>query len=396
MSVESFDATLDLTTRGLGLSIVGGTDAPARPDDSAIYISRVNKSGAAVAAGLRVGDRITQVGSFDLTHVSHDEAINIIKEELGSLSITLHVERDPAALDHVEIVRNPSEDAANVDGKSRSVVARKAFKSGDKELSKLAHETLSSDEQHMKESGQYIKAAVFGGLDGIITTFAVVASVAGANLSTGIVIIMGFSNLIADGISMGFGEFVSMQSEKDYVQAERNREEWEYDNGFEGEVKEMVELYMEKGFSKKEAEGIISVMAGHKDFFIDHMMVQELGMMPPDPEESAWKSGLVMFFSFLIFGLIPLLSYLAFSTINFPSNKENALFAIACVLTAVALFALGAIKSKFSTQSWWRSGLWVLLNGTLAAAAAYLIGFGLEALVGGSICDDTTATTTAP
>lgn len=252
----------------------------------------------------------------------------------------------------------------------------------------------------MHEAGQYIKAAVFGGLDGIITTFAVVASVAGANLSTGIVIIMGFSNLIADGISMGFGEFVSMQSEKDYVQAERNREEWEYENGFEGEVKEMVDLYVEKGFSKKEAEGIISVMAGHKDFFIDHMMVQELGMMPPDPEESAWKSGLVMFVSFLIFGLIPLLSYLAFSTINFKTNKADALFAIACVLTAVALFTLGAIKSKFSTQSWWRSGLWVLLNGTLAAAAAYLIGFGLEALVGGDLCNDpdaaTTTTTTAP
>jgi len=154
--------------------------------------------------------------------------------------------------------------------------------------------------------------------------------------------------------------------------------------------------YEEKGFSKKEAEGIISVMAGHKEFFIDHMMVQELGMLPPDPDESAWKSGLVMFLAFLTFGIVPLLSYLAFSTINFKTNRENALFAIACVLTAVALFVLGAVKSKFSTQTWWKSGLWVLLNGTLAAGAAYLIGYGLEQIVGAdtSSCNNDTATTT--
>ena len=155
--------------------------------------------------------------------------------------------------------------------------------------------------------------------------------------------------------------------------------------------------YEEKGFSRKEAEGIISVMAGHKEFFIDHMMVQELGLLPPDPAESAWKSGLVMFLAFLAFGLVPLLSYLAFSTINFKTNRETSLFAIACVLTAVALFILGATKSKFSQQAWWKSGLWVLLNGTLAAGAAYLVGYVLEKIVGETTCPGANDTsTTAP
>lgn len=94
MSGESFDVTLDLSTHGLGLSIVGGTDAPARPDDGAIYISRVDQTGAGFVAGLRIGDRITQVGAVQLTDVKHDEAIAIIKEELGSL---VRVTRAPPA-----------------------------------------------------------------------------------------------------------------------------------------------------------------------------------------------------------------------------------------------------------------------------------------------------------
>jgi len=102
----------------------------------------------------------------------------------------MHIVRDTKALEDVQVVRPAASSTEDVEGQSRSVVARRAYREGDKELSKLAHETLAQGEDHMNEAGQYIKAAVFGGLDGIITTFAVVASVAGANLPTGIVIIM--------------------------------------------------------------------------------------------------------------------------------------------------------------------------------------------------------------
>ena len=73
---------------------------------------------------------------------------------------------------------------------TRSKNAKKAYVARDAELSRLVHELEAAPEQHTKGSGQYIKAAVFGGLDGIVTTFAVVASVTGANLPTGVVIIM--------------------------------------------------------------------------------------------------------------------------------------------------------------------------------------------------------------
>lgn len=111
--------------------------------------------------------------------------------------------------------------------------------------------------------------------------------------------------------------------------------------------------------------------------------------MPVDEDESPAKSGMVMFFAFLIFGLVPLLcmpspgvaysadpklAYLSFSTIDF-DDKATTLFGMSIAFTAVALFVLGAIKSKFSTQSWWYSGLAVLLNGSISAGASYLVGF---------------------
>jgi len=86
--------------------------------------------------------------------------------------------------------------------------AREAYKAGDVAGSKAAHAD-SAAERHQQAHGQYIKSAVFGGLDGIVTTFAVVAGVAGASLSPGIVLIMGFANLVADGLSMAIGDYLS-------------------------------------------------------------------------------------------------------------------------------------------------------------------------------------------
>jgi len=99
----------------------------------------------------------------------------------------------------------------------------------------------SANENH-RRSGEFVKSMVFGAMDGIITTFAVVAGVAGSNLTTGVVLILGFANLFADGISMGLGDFLSEKAEYDYVISEKARELWETQNYLEGEKKEMVEL----------------------------------------------------------------------------------------------------------------------------------------------------------
>eukprot|EP00164_Ancoracysta_twista_P009026 GFYU01013226.1.p1 GENE.GFYU01013226.1~~GFYU01013226.1.p1 ORF type:complete len:317 (-),score=98.30 GFYU01013226.1:153-971(-) len=256
--------------------------------------------------------------------------------------------------------------------------ARDAYAVGDVEASKAAHAAQGAPENH-KSGGGHIKSVVYGGLDGIITTFAVVASIAGAELSAEVVLIMGFANLIADGISMGFGDYLSSEAENSYIKAERRREAWEVENNIEGEIQEMVEIYVEKGIPEEDAIQVMEILSKHKEAFVDIMMVEELGLMPPDEDDSPALSGLITFVSFMVFGVIPLLAYLSTS---WASDNPDTTFMIACFLTAGTLFALGAAKGQFIGEQWWRAGGLMLFNGALAAAAAYLIGWGVSEATG--------------
>jgi len=197
------------------------------------------------------------------------------------------------------------------------------------------------------------------------------------------VLVLGFSNLLADGVSMAFGEFISGDAEQKYATMERKREAWELKCHPEGEIEEMVDLYIEKGFDRGDAESVIKTMSKYTEFFVDHMMTEELKMLPPEPEGEVFKGllsqSMVMFVSFLVYGLVPLLSYICFSTINGVTAED--LFGISCGLTAVALFFLGAYSSRFSKYPWYRQGVFVMVNGATAAAVAYLVGWGVSSAV---------------
>lgn len=249
--------------------------------------------------------------------------------------------------------------------------------SADGEMGTAEEVAPFAKEQH-KKGGDRLKTCLFGGLDGIITTFAVVAGAGGGGLSQGVVLVMGFSSLVADALSMGVGDALSSKSEGEVALRERQREEWEFDNFPEGEVKEMVEIYEAKGLSHTDAELIVTTMAKYPKFFVDIMMRDELGMEPPD-EDSKFdylRSGLYCFTSFLICGSVPLIGYVAFMPLT---NDQDVLFTISCALTMCTLFILGALKSRFTLHTWWRSGLEVLFVGGACAATAYAIGMGVEA-----------------
>jgi len=165
------------------------------------------------------------------------------------------------------------------------------------------------------------------------------------------------------------------------------RERWEFENFAQGEIDEMVEIYKEKGLSGEDATELVNVLAKNKDNFIETMMVEELGMMPPDPSESAVKGGLVTFGAFAVFGLIPLLPYV-FSQIahgNTDNNLQwtNLLFGLACALVAVVLFVLGALTSRFTIHTWYKAGTYMLLLGAVAAGSSYLIGWAVDLVVNG-------------
>jgi len=252
--------------------------------------------------------------------------------------------------------------------------AKDAWKAGDAHASKAAH-SQNSVEHHKTESGQYIKSTIFGGLDGIITTFAVVAGVAGASLSSGVMLILGFANLIADGLSMAIGDYLSTKGEQEYHESERLRELWEVENYPEGEKREMVELYQARGLEKPDAEAMANILSKYKEPWVNVMMVEELGIM--QSAESPLKNAIVTFVSFAFFGFLPLLAFVVSQFV--PAFRPYAL-GTGCVLTAATLFVLGALKTRFTEQSWWKAGLEMMIVGGLAAGAAYLVGILLSGL----------------
>lgn len=145
---------------------------------------------------------------------------------------------------------------------------------------------------------------------------------------------------------MGAGEYLSSKAHKDFVLTEKRREQWEYKNYKEGEIKEMVLLFMQRGMSGGDAELVVKKMAEYEDFFVNLMVTEELGLQLPDEDEMGLlKDGLVMFLSFAIFGTIPLLPFLLGLLHMDISDQTIAILAFGS--TAMALFLLGSIKSTF-------------------------------------------------
>jgi len=256
--------------------------------------------------------------------------------------------------------------------------AREAFEKQDLAASKRAHSSeaiAKAAEPHGGSSHQYIGDMVYGGLDGIVTTFAVVSGVAGAGLGAGVVLILGLANLFADGLSMATGAFLSSKSENEYYERERARERWEVEHFPEGERLELLEIYQTKGYSQEDAEALVRIHSQEPKLWVDEMMVQELGMLPD--ERKPIYSALATFGAFLIAGSVPLLVYLAGLFATVPGDWP---FVASLVLSALALFGLGAAKVLITERNWLRSGLEMLVVGGLAAGVAYLVGYLLQGL----------------
>ena len=239
--------------------------------------------------------------------------------------------------------------------------------------------TKSQFEHHLHEKhggngiASYLKEIVYGGNDGIITTFAVVAGFSGAQaghlggtIPLITVLLFGCANLFADGLSMGLGNFLSIRADQDIYRTEKAKEEYEVEHARENEIAETQYLFEAQGFSKKDASVMTEICAKNPVFWVDFMMKYELGMHDPE-EDSAWKNGCATFLSFIIFGAIPLLPYILFTDLMFH-------FYWSCVFTALALITLGLIRSLLSGQSYVRAVLETLLLGGIAAIVAFLVG----------------------
>ena len=222
----------------------------------------------------------------------------------------------------------------------------------------------------------HLRDFIYGGIDGTVTTFAVVAGVAGARLSAIVVIILGVANLLADGFSMAISNYLATRAEKQERDLARSEEENEIQTNPEGEREEIRQIFALKGFAGAELDRVVDVITSDRRIWVDTMMAEEHGY--GSAEEEPFRAASATFAAFVIVGFIPLSAFIFDSL--FPGVIEQP-FVWSSAMTAVAFFVVGALKSRFVAEGWVKSGFETLGVGGVAAVIAYVIGALLENVV---------------
>ncbi len=236
----------------------------------------------------------------------------------------------------------------------------------------LAHEHSPEAIQRRLELGpkpSYLRDWVFGGIDGAVTTFAVVSGVVGAGLPHTIIIILGVANLVADGFSMAAGNFSATKTEEEELGHIRRIEEHHIDVDPDGEREEIRQIFANKGFEGGDLETAVDIVTSDRDRWVDTMLVEEYGLALE--LRTPTKSAFATFASFVLCGLVPLFPYLV---------GLSKPFEIAIALTALTFFAIGSGRSRWAIIPWWRSGLETLFIGAGAATLAWVVGYLLRNL----------------
>lgn len=210
----------------------------------------------------------------------------------------------------------------------------------------------------------YLRDWIYGGIDGAVTTFAVVSGVVGAELSTRIILILGLANLVGDGFSMAAGNYSGTRAERDELDHLRRVEHRHIDLEPEGEREEVRQIFEGKGFEGDDLDRIVEVISSDRERWVRTMLTEEYGL--PLEIRSPFLAAASTFSAFMLCGTVPLLPYL----LNLRSP-----FLVAIVLTGLVFFVIGCVRSTWSPYRWWKAGLGTLAVGGTAAALAYWIGF---------------------
>jgi VIT1/CCC1 family predicted Fe2+/Mn2+ transporter len=216
----------------------------------------------------------------------------------------------------------------------------------------------------------YLRDLIYGASDGVVTTFAIVAGVRGAELSEVTILILGLSNVVADGFSMSAGNYLATKAEQDKYELAKAHEELQTETNPSGEKEELRQIYRRMGVTGDLLEQLVQILSRDRSLWVRIMLFEEYGLTPQ--VRAPLKAALITFAAFLAFGLIPLLPFVL--------NLDKA-FMVAAILTALAFLGLGALKSRWSVESGWAGALKTLLVGAIAAGLAYFVGVILGNLV---------------
>jgi len=216
---------------------------------------------------------------------------------------------------------------------------------------------------HTDVSGGWLRAAVFGAMDGLVTNTALVAGL-GAAAPSGTVILGGVAGLTAGAISMALGEWTSVSTQNEQLDLELDKERRELLIHPVEERAELVELWRSRGLDRDLAVQVAEQLSRDPEQELREHARAELGL-DPDEKPSPWTAGISSFVCFALGALMPLLPYLL--------GYGEVWLAVA--VGGVGLFFAGIAFARFTARPWWSSGLRQLIMGLVAAGLTYVIGY---------------------
>jgi VIT1/CCC1 family predicted Fe2+/Mn2+ transporter len=216
---------------------------------------------------------------------------------------------------------------------------------------------------HADVSGGWLRPAVFGAMDGLVTNIALIAGVGGGGVSPHTVILTGFAGLVAGAVSMGLGEYTSVRTQNDQVAHEVAKERRELENYPEVEAEELAGIWIARGLPEPLARQVAVELSKHPEEALRVHAQEELGINPAE-QPSPGIAALSSFLCFSVGALVPLLPYLFGAQVLW----------LSLVVGGMGLFVAGALTARFTSRSWYISGLRQLALGLAAAGLTYLIG----------------------
>jgi VIT1/CCC1 family predicted Fe2+/Mn2+ transporter len=224
-------------------------------------------------------------------------------------------------------------------------------------------EAEAHEHSHADVSGGWLRAAVFGAMDGLVTNTALVAGVGGGGAAPRAIVLAGAASLVAGAISMALGEYTSVKTQNEQLDLEVEKERRELERNPEGELAELTAMLRVRGVDDRLAERVAAQLSKDPDIALRLHVVAELGLNPDD-KPSPWVAAVSSFLTFGTGALLPLLPYLFGVSVLWP----------ALVCGGAGLLVAGVLSSRFTPRPWWYAGLRQLLFGAAAAGITYAVG----------------------